>query len=1160
MRPLSIRAVLAALFALSLAVAIPVSGAGASAAADPAASSSAVFRGPDAPAATHGLTKAQVLAYSQHVNQRVLIVLKSQFRSMITHSRRSLRARSSVISTSQRNVLRELSQVRASRVHAFHLINAIGATVSRAELKHLQHDPGIAHVVPQQWLPGPRLQPLGQQAVGSAIRHLSTGQTCDKTPSLEPEALQLTHTAYSDKRKPQAQNRATGKGILIAYLADQLNPFNADFVRPDGTPVFVDYENFSGDGPGLNPNGGEAWLDATMMAAQGTQTYNLNNYLAPPWTGTKPCFNIKLLGMSPGASLMGLDVFGHINGAWDATILQGVEYAVFNGANIINESLGGYPTPIDNVDGLQMLNDAAVAAGVTVVASTGDQGYQAGVGTPASDPNIISAGASTSFRDVAQAELSGTSLGKGYNSDQMSAISSGSITQTGDKTPDVVAPGDATWILCQDCSGFAFATNNVSGPFGGTSESAPLVSGCAADVMQAFGDTHKDAKSHPIMPSPTQVKTIITSTADDLVGTPTSEEGHGRLNCLSAVQAAASWGKSIKYGHTLLTDPGTLSASGLPGAHVSMPFTVTNNGNRTQELTNYAAMLGPSSQVTGSPFTVQLDPTADKFFIDGAGRKRAYVMQRFAVPSGVDRLDASINWDYTSGPPGNLVRITLFDPNMKFSAWSWPLSSEGSGHVSIHQPMRGKWTALIWTAGSALGYKGAVNIDVTTAKRMTFGTVTPKRMTLAPGQTGNFTYQATLANTPGDASAQVLPIGKVSSAGALPVILRTMVPVSVGTPGSFGGSFMGGNDSQPIQVLNYTFNVPSGVNDVSASLSWADAHLNVTGVLVDPSGMTQDTQSTINTIDTDPNSPTYGQNLAYNNTLQFFHISPMAGVWRLTLVVSALSGKEIAEPFKGTIAFNTVDVTSSNVPNSTGTMLAAGTPVTATVHVHNTGNTTKSYFVDPRVSDYKQYYLGPQTAALPNVAHFGAWWVPPQTAQLIIAGESISPTVPIDMAVFPWNGGPEFLGSPGADIYGHYTDVATLTANDLTPGLWQATPEMVGPFGGPTSTTVDMGAVATTLEWGKGRGITADTGDLWAILTGASTEAYTPLVLAPGATGNITVTFNPTDNSGTVVAGNLYVNSFQATTNNFPYDPHSFSFTGEGGDQVAAIPYSYTVK
>jgi hypothetical protein len=74
--------------------------------------------------------------------------------------------------------------------------------------------------------------------------------------------------------------------------------------------------------------------------------------------------------------------------------------------------------------------------------------------------------------------------------------------------------------------------------------------------------------------------------------------------------------------------------------------------------------------------------------------------------------------------------------------------------------------------------------------------------------------------------------------------------------------------------------------------------------------------------------------------------------------------------------------------------------------------------------------------------------------------------------------------------------------------------------------------------------VASSTGNIWSALEGL-TATYSPLVLAPGQAGDITVTFTSTGNKGDLVAGFLAV--------------ETFNFNTISSDQVARIPYSYRV-
>ena len=238
-----------------------------------------------------------------------------------------------------------------------------------------------------------------------------------------------------------------------------------------------------------------------------------------------PC-KIRIRGMAPDASLVGLKVFSFISGgATNSGLVQAIEYAVVHAdVDVINESFGGNPFPDNENDPVALADLAAVRAGVTVVSSTGDAGTNGTMGTPSTAPWVISAGATTQLRLYAQTGYGTAPFAtNGWISDNISSFSSGGFSMSGPRTPDIVAPGDLGWALCStnlalftDCINFATpAAPTPIQDFGGTSESSPLTAGEAALIIQAYRSTHGHAD-----PSPALVKQIIMSTATALGAPP----------------------------------------------------------------------------------------------------------------------------------------------------------------------------------------------------------------------------------------------------------------------------------------------------------------------------------------------------------------------------------------------------------------------------------------------------------------------------------------------------------------------------------------------------------------------------------------------------------------------------------------------------------------
>jgi hypothetical protein len=387
--------------------------------------------------------------------QKVIVVLRDQL-SATPATRAGMNTRSARATVAQNSVLSHLAGPSATHLRHFALANAFAATVTTDQVAALQHDPSVAAVVKDASVPMPSPAPqreAGGGATGGQVQPADDGPNaiCPSDPAqplLEPEALQSIHALTTDG-SPNAQQLSTGSGVTVAYIADGIDPDNPDFIRADNSHVITDYQDFSGDGPNAPSGGAEAFGDASSIAAQGTVAHDLSNFVNQAYPLPPGC-NIRIVGVAPDANIVALKAGGEF--LTNSAILQSIDYAVrVAHVDVINESFGLSSFPDEsNRNAIELFNDQAVAAGVTVTESTGDGGINGTIGSDAPDPQVISVGATTNGRLYEQTGYAGArffSNGRWVN-DNISALSSAGTTQNG-RTQDLVAPGEGNWAVCE---------------------------------------------------------------------------------------------------------------------------------------------------------------------------------------------------------------------------------------------------------------------------------------------------------------------------------------------------------------------------------------------------------------------------------------------------------------------------------------------------------------------------------------------------------------------------------------------------------------------------------------------------------------------------------------------------------------------------------------
>ena len=335
-----------------------------------------------------------------------------------------------------------------------------------------------------------------------------------------------------------------GTGVNVAVIDSGVGAFHE-------TPFYGQWDFIDGSNPSFNQ-----WETASDPYGHGTHVAGLiaNNgwQSGGLYRGVAPNIN----------RLYSLRVLNDRGAGYTSDVIRALDWVLANQrraeVDVINLSLG-HPI-LESADSAPLVQavEAAVRAGIVVVVSAGNYGYNrdtgevgyAGIASPGNAPSAITAGAIDTF------------LTDTRRDDVVARYSSrGPTWYDGYAKPDVVAPGSSltsttsyTSAILQENPQLEVEKEEVRGvphlKLSGTSMAAAVTTGVVAQMIHAQRKTFGRGTSL----TPNAVKAMLQYAALDLSDYDVLTQGAGALNGDGAVALAASIDSTTAVGQWWLTE------------------------------------------------------------------------------------------------------------------------------------------------------------------------------------------------------------------------------------------------------------------------------------------------------------------------------------------------------------------------------------------------------------------------------------------------------------------------------------------------------------------------------------------------------------------------------------------------------------------------------
>ena len=383
----------------------------------------------------------------------------------------------------------------------------------------------------------------------------------------------------------------TGKGVIVAVLDSGVNTEHADLKDHlwNGNPQ----HGYNVVNPGQNPydDRSHGTHCAGIVCGDGTSGV--------------------MTGVAPDAQLMSIKLYSDGSGLTVPRLVTGVQFAIDNGAHILNISQGWLGATEANRQTLRTTFENLLKEGiVAVVAAGNDRGSIAeypvpgNIRTPGDCPPPWLHPDQTTKGGVSSVVSVGAVTYNEFNVPSIAAISSQGPVEWNDYPynpgmglirPDIVAPG--TIRSLSNTSNDQYTTK------GGTSQAAPCVAGVMALMLEKNPDL-----------TPEDLCRIVETTATKKTDTKDNLYGSGIVDALEAVRYA-----DFDVNAAVL-NPYAFSSKLDAGSNVSFELTLINNGEAATNGTTNVTISENDAYTTiieGSKTysTMAVDATASATFV-----------------------------------------------------------------------------------------------------------------------------------------------------------------------------------------------------------------------------------------------------------------------------------------------------------------------------------------------------------------------------------------------------------------------------------------------------------------------------------------------------------------------------------------------------------------